>query len=119
MIVAKIGILAIVETNQHGVTLMTNLPKPLFSHDCDNCVHCGNINGEDIYFCPAEESVIRRFGEDGDFHSMPIKFAAQISSYHLACHMIKIVMNDTDSENGPVGDGEYQEYVNDRRAPRD
>ena len=46
---------------------------PHFVHDCDKCQYLGRLNGEDLYYCPQDETFVRRFGDrDSDNGAMPV-----------------------------------------------
>ena len=40
-----------------------NPAVPHFAHDCDQCKYLGRLNGEDLYYCPQDDTFIRRFGD--------------------------------------------------------
>ena len=43
--------------------------KPLHEHDCDKCVYLGTEQGNDLYYCDREPTVIARYGEYGEYAS--------------------------------------------------
>lgn len=44
--------------------------KPQFDHDCESCTFLGIFEGEDLYYCPHEPTVISRRSSDGpDYRS--------------------------------------------------
>ena len=58
---------------------MINLTKelPVFKpEDCKSCNFLGTHNGNDLYYCVDQATVISRYGEDGDYTS-GLSFAKQ------------------------------------------
>ena len=51
--------------------------KPIFEHDCDECVFLGNHNGQDLYVHSKPTTVIARYGKDGDYSSgLPFSYGS-------------------------------------------
>ena len=40
-----------------------------YQHDCDECIFLGTHGKYDLYFCPANPTVIARYGTEGDYLS--------------------------------------------------
>jgi len=59
---------------------------PIHEHDCECCKFCGNYvsKGElfDLYFCPTEQSLIARYGVDGDYMSMDVTLVDRYPTDH-------------------------------------
>ena len=45
--------------------------KPIYPHDCDDCIPLGAFNNQDLYYCDqlGMPTVISRFGIDGNYTS--------------------------------------------------
>ncbi len=48
-----------------------------FTHDCDNCLFHGHMQGYDVYTC-ASSLVLRRGNEGGDYQSLPLEMVAEV-----------------------------------------
>ena len=59
------------------------MEKPIYEHDCDNCKFLGNYKSPesgdnqtyDLYFCPGEDTVIARYGNNGWEYASGLRFA--------------------------------------------
>ncbi len=82
----------------HGKLLLACVPaptplKPLHPHDCGHCIFLGQaeIEGQptrDIYVCPKNanvphDEVVLRYGEHGDYSSLPASVVAGLSGSML------------------------------------
>lgn len=57
--------------------------KAQHTHDCDSCHLIGKQYHEDVYYCPSEGSIVRRFGSDGpDYSSFPMSIARVAGQDH-------------------------------------
>ena len=55
--------------------------NPFHEHDCDACVFLGKYDGAskvDLYYCPAHEEFVARYGQMGEYYSAQKKFLKQI-----------------------------------------
>lgn len=50
-----------------------NPNKPVFKHDCYDCVFLGHYNDRDLYFCA--DTVIARYGDNRPDYSSGMGFA--------------------------------------------
>lgn len=49
--------------------------KPRFDHDCSACIFLGQYQEYDLYFCPAEPTIIARYSSEGGDYGSGIVFA--------------------------------------------
>lgn len=74
-------------------TFMIN-EKPLYKHDCDECIYLDSNDGKDFYFCrknyPNDDTclIIRLSNKPSDYYSMPA---------NIAGNLIKVGEMDKDS----------------------
>jgi len=54
---------------------MGAMNNPRFLHNCDVCVFLGHLEGNDLYFCPKEPTVLARYGDDGPEYTSGISLA--------------------------------------------
>lgn len=64
--------------------MQSKVLRPHHQHDCEGCILLGAFRRDDgvfdVYYCPEDETLIGRSGDDGpDYHSMPIKIAENIA----------------------------------------
>ena len=54
----------------------SNPAVPHFAHDCEACKFLARLNGEDLYYCPQDDTFVRRFGDrDSENGSMQADLA--------------------------------------------
>lgn len=58
--------------------------KPIYEHDCDKCIFLGNYESPksgdnqlyDLYFCPGEDTVVARYGNNGWEYASGMRFSS-------------------------------------------
>jgi hypothetical protein len=68
--------------------------KPQHPHDCKKCEYKGSIGKFDVYVCPKPDgrqydSMIARYGKNGEYASFPRSVFAQAVSDHILGNVVE------------------------------